>query len=286
MTNSFSSSKKYLTILISSYNTQQKYVEDCINSILTQNTTNFMFAIELIWVNDGSSIQSTQYLEDILNSDVVKSSSLIDSVVYKKFDKNQGISACMNYGVDIAKNELIFRMDSDDIMIPSRLEIQYKYMQDNPDVHMCGANIMSFISDEDVIFEESVSRTLQKRFNISPEIQKHRRFLTPSNHINKITWKWYKNQRPYPSEWIMNHPTLCFRRISVLTVGNYYKELREPYEDLHLQLRILKKFGILINLPEVLVLYRVHENQITHLSRNNLKIRDLRRDMIVYFISD
>ena len=66
-----------------------------------------------------------------------------------------------------------------------------------------------------------------------------------------------------PKDWFLNHPTLCFRKQSLLRAGNYRQHFRVPFEDLELELRILKMFGSVHNIPECLVLYRTHENQIS-----------------------
>jgi hypothetical protein len=52
----------------------------------------------------------------------------------------------------------------------------------------------------------------------------------------------------------------------VLEVGNYRRDLRMPFEDLDLELRILKKYKIVYNIQEPLLLYRTHNKQ---LSKNN-----------------
>ena len=79
----------------------------------------------------------------------------------------------------------------------------------------------------------------------------------------------------------MNHPTLCFRKYAVITVGNYNANLKEPFEDLDLELRLLKKYGFICNLPEILLFYRIHPNQITYQSSDNSFInKQLKMDMI------
>jgi len=61
----------------------------------------------------------------------------------------------------------------------------------------------------------------------------------------------------------MNHPTLCFKKSKILEVGNYNKNIREMYEDFELELRLLKKYGIIHNIPDVILFYRDHPLQIT-----------------------
>jgi len=153
-------------------------------------------------------------------------------VVYEKRE-NSGVCKSLNYGLTLCTNEIIFRMDSDDIMCPERIQTQLHFMKTNPNVPCCGSNVQ---------------------------------FLTPdglvqsTTHNQWITWTDYKKSK---SHWIMNHPTLCFRKSAVLSVGSYNIETNSAFEDLELELRLLKKFGILYNLPEVLLYYRIHEDQVT-----------------------
>jgi hypothetical protein len=67
-----------------------------------------------------------------------------------------------------------------------------------------------------------------------------------------------------PSYWVMNHPTICYRKSNVLDVGNYNVNLKGKSEDFELELRMLKKYGVLHNMPEVLVYYRIHPDQVTN----------------------
>ena len=58
------------------------------------------------------------------------------SLIKKK--KNSGYTNSLNYAVSIAKGEYIARMDGDDLALPTRLECQVRFMDENSDVVMCG----------------------------------------------------------------------------------------------------------------------------------------------------
>lgn len=81
-------------------------------------------------------------------------------------------------------------------------------------------------------------------------------------------------------DWIMNHPTLVFRRSAVLEVGNYNIENRAGFEDLELELKLLKRDGVLENMPDILLLYRLHDAQVTQKNRGNTEAARLRGEMI------
>lgn len=54
--------------------------------------------------------------------------------------KHLGISARINQQVAMARGELFARMDADDVMLPNRLAIQVEYMQQHPEVDVCGTS--------------------------------------------------------------------------------------------------------------------------------------------------
>ena len=61
----------------------------------------------------------------------------------------------------------------------------------------------------------------------------------------------------------MNHPTFCFKKSAIINAGNYDSSQHSMCEDFDLIIRVMKKYGKIHNLPEVLLLYRIHDNQLT-----------------------
>ena len=229
-----------ISILISSYNTPEEYLKDCFISILLQKDLGIKFSIEIVIVNDGSNQSETEILESMLKK--MESINEFIKIKYLKMPTNKGISYCLHHGVLSCRYELIFRMDSDDIMEESRITKQIDFMNKNPSCVLLGTDLIPFILDNN-----------------------ERKYLEKSEHEEIITWEEYKKTK---KQWIMNHPTLCFRKYAVIAVGNYNANLKEPYEDLDLELRLLKKYGFICNLHEVLLFYRIHSNQITLQNRD------------------
>jgi len=242
-----------VSILVASYNTRPSYITECIDSIINQNGN---FAIELVWINDGTDKDGTYLLEQELQR--FQKTKKNAKVIYKKQSANMGLSYCLHDGVLLCSNEIIFRMDSDDIMAPERLNIQYNFMHNTPDCVLCGTNMILFKSDNNSQNKKKAAET---------------------NHPDKLTWEEYKLQK---SDHILNHPTLCFRKLAILDVGNYNKDLKLPFEDLDLELRVLKKYECVYNLPEMLLMYRIHDNQITQIHKNNQKIIQKKKEYINY----
>jgi len=225
----FLPSEDSVSILISSFNTKIKYVSDCLQSIMDQEGH---FNMEIVWINDGSDKLHTTLLKKTLKN--YHDKMRFTTVHYIENDGNKGIGYTLNKGIEYCSNEIIIKMDSDDIMVPARINTQLSYMKENPNTHICGAQV--------------------KCFNMLNQI------INVTNH-KSVTWEEYKKK---PSHWFINHPTVCYRKSSVLKAGNYNKDLREMAEDFELELRMLKTFGYIHNIPESLLYYRIHEDQVTH----------------------
>lgn len=225
----YSAPKKSVSVLVASYNTDITFINECLESIKHQNGH---FHMELVWINDGSDEPHTKELEQALS--LFKDSTRFTSVVYKKNDTNKGLGYCMAIGVETCSNEIIFRMDSDDIMSQDRMAKQLVFMKENPDCVICGTQIQCFKNQKEII--------------------------QVTNHPSLITMASF---RANPSHWFLNHPTVCFLKSAVLAVGNYNRSIHSMMEDFDLWLRLLKKYGKIHNMPDVLLNYRIHEKQLT-----------------------
>lgn len=60
---------------------------------------------------------------------------------------NLGISTARNAGLSAARAPFIAYMDSDDVAVPTRLARQYNWMQEHPDLTMCGSNFVKLFTD-------------------------------------------------------------------------------------------------------------------------------------------
>ena len=220
-----------VSILVSSLNTKSIYIKECLDSIKEQTA---FCNIELIWINDGSDTLNTQLLKRHLSN--FEKTTRFTKVIYYDNETNKGIGYTLNMGVNMCNNEIIIKMDSDDIMVPERIEKQLAFMKDNPNIKICGGQIRMFSDDNK-----------DNTKNIS-------------NHPT-ITWEQYKNK---PSHWFINHPTVCYRKSAILEAGNYDKDLKQMCEDFELELRMLKTHGVIHNFPDILLHYRLHSNQVTY----------------------
>lgn len=235
---------KWVSVLICSYNTNPEYITECLQSI--KNQTGY-FGIELVWVNDGSKIENTLKLERELDN--FKKTTRFTRVIYKKNEKNKGLAQSCNIGLDACCCEIVFRMDSDDIMVPDRMIKQIEFMEKNQGIVLCGSNIRVF----------KMEQTNQKQI------------VYETNHPVHITWEnLYKNKY----SWYMNHPTLCFRKSAIESVGKYKTDSSiYLHEDYDLLARVLKKYQTVYNLPDILLYYRLHPNQLTYKMDENSELK-------------
>lgn len=94
------------SVVIPLYN-KEPHIQRALNSVVNQTIQDF----EIIVINDGSTDKS---------ADVVKSFS--DARIRLINQKNAGVSAARNRGIDEAKSELIAFLDADDEWMPDYLE--------------------------------------------------------------------------------------------------------------------------------------------------------------------
>jgi len=114
-----------ITVLMSVYN-GQKYLQEAIESILSQTFTDFEFLI----INDGSIDSSSEILHKYAQED--NRISIVNN------ERNIGLTKSLNKGLRLAKGQYIARMDADDISLPKRLEKQVEFMEKNPCIGLLG----------------------------------------------------------------------------------------------------------------------------------------------------
>lgn len=101
----------------------EKYLCKCIDSILAQTFTDF----ELLLIDDGSPDKSGEICEKYAEK---------DSRIRVFHKENEGVSSARNMGIDNARGEWIYFMDSDDELKNNGLEILLKNTKENVDLVM------------------------------------------------------------------------------------------------------------------------------------------------------
>ena len=206
-----------VSIILPAYN-QEKFIFEAIDSILRQSLSNF----ELIVIDDCSTDKTFQILSSINDPRII--------LVRNK--KNLGLTYNLNYGLSIAKSDIVARMDADDIAFCDRLHIQYEYLLKNPEVVAVGCWISLFKGSLDEIGVHKYPA----------EIECLRAEFTFNNSLA--------------------HPGAMYRKSVVKLLGGYTNDY--PYaEDWDLWLRLIRQHNI-SNIQKTLLYYRIHDRSVSH----------------------
>ena len=107
--------KSLISVIVPCFNAE-KYIERCLDSILKQTYRN----IEVIVVDDDSTDDSAVRIKEI---------SKLDNRVKYVYQKNAGVSAARNRGLDEAKGDKITFVDSDDTISPEMYQVLVSLME-------------------------------------------------------------------------------------------------------------------------------------------------------------
>ena len=151
-----------------------------------------------------------------------------ERIVIIEKEKNSGYTNSLNYGIGIAKGKYIARMDGDDISLPTRFEKQVAFLESNEDVILCGTAFSIMGSNKSI--------------------------AVPEFHENIKGKLLFGN--------CIGHPTVMLRKSTLINNSILYDIEMEPAEDYDMWSRLID-LGILYNIQEPLLLYRVHNNQVS-----------------------
>ena len=114
-----------ISVVIPVYNVE-KYLANCLDSVTNQTYQN----LEIICIDDGSTDNSPQ---------ILKTFAAKDKRIISIMQKNKGVSAARNAGLQKASGDYIAFIDSDDFVHPQFLEVMlHLLMKNEADVAFCG----------------------------------------------------------------------------------------------------------------------------------------------------
>ncbi|WP_235846436.1 glycosyltransferase [Merdibacter massiliensis] len=172
-----------ISVLMSIYNKETaSNLEQCFESLLNQTIP----ANEWVIVKDGP---LTSELEFVLHKYEKLYPTLIKYVI---FEKNKGLGIALREGVIACSNEIIARMDTDDICRQDRFELELKEFINDPSLDIVGSHIKEF--------DQNINNIISVR-----------KVPLENNEIIK----YQKRRSAY------NHMTVMFKRRSILKAGNY-----------------------------------------------------------------
>lgn len=212
---------EYSVLMSVYYKENPNYLGDSLDSMFKQT----LKPQEIILMCDGP-------LTDELDAVIEKKEQQYGGILHVvRLSENGGLGNALREGIQYCSNELIARMDSDDLSIPNRCELQVNYMIEHPETAVLGGYIEEF--DDDPNSPHSVRSV-------------------PEQHEEIICFS--KKRNPF------NHMTVMFRKSAVLSVGGYLDFLY--LEDYYLWIRMFLSGYQGHNLKEVLVKARTGKGMI------------------------
>lgn len=210
------------SVLLSIYERENsEYFIQSVNSLLAQTIP----PEEIVIVCDGP---INEKLEENLEN-FYRSSPQLFTIV--RLEKNQGLGVALAKGVQVARNELIGRMDADDMALPNRFEKQLDFFAQNPTYSINGGQI--------------------EEFEGTPENITGRRQVPCST---EEIYAFSKKRNPF------NHMTVMYKKSVIIQIGNY--QPMPGFEDYYLWIRAILAGEKLANLSDILVICRAGEEMI------------------------
>lgn len=198
-----------------------KYLKTALDSVINQT----LEPAEIVLVQDGG---LTKELYKVIEEYQINYPDIFKTYA---LNKNQGLGKALNFGLEKCKYEIVARMDTDDIALSNRFELQIREFDNDKDLMLCGGQVAEF------------ENTLE-------EITSYRKVPTEAEEIENFA----KKRNPF------NHMTVVFRKSKVQEVGSY-KDM--PYfEDYWLWARMIKAGNKTKNINQVLVYMRAGQGMI------------------------
>lgn len=211
--------QKYSVLMSLYYKEKAEYLEQSIDSMINQTVK----PDEIVIVKDGP---LTDKLESVLSQYQQKYPELFNIVIS---EENIGLGRALNLGLKNCKNELVARMDTDDISLPDRCEKQLLAFNKNHKLVLLGTMVDEFYDNPNEIISSRV---------------------VPTNH--KDIYEFAKRRSPF------NHPTVMYKKSKVLQCGGY-SDLRRN-QDVDLFARMLFEGFEAGNIGESLLLFRSNKD--------------------------
>lgn len=219
--------KEKISVLMSVYkNDNPEWFKMAIDSVCNQT----LIPDEVLIIIDGP-------VSDEIKQVIKDKEEEFTFIRHYQIEQNVGTGRALEIGLPMCKNELIARMDSDDISKPDRFEKQVKFLIEN-NLDVVGSDISEFCNSPDEVV--SIREVPKKEEDIK---------------------KYIKSRTPF------NHVSVLMKKSKVLESGNY--QHMHYCEDYYLWCRMLLVGAKMGNMDEILV--NVRMNEATFKRRGGLK---------------
>lgn len=212
-----------ITVYITNFN-YGNYIKQAVESVLNQSFQDF----ELIIIDDGSTDNSKEIIESYSHLKNV-------SVIYQK---NKGLNITNNVALKASKGEYIMRLDADDFLEPTALEVLSNKLEEDKDIGLV-------FPDYYIVDEYGYRLSEIKRHNFSEEVK------------------------------IMDQPAhgaCTMIRVNYLKSIGGYDESYKCQDGYELWVKFINKFNV-TNVNKALFSYRRHNNNLTNNENRILSTR-------------
>lgn len=213
--------EKLVTVIIPAYN-HEKYIADCIESIIKQDYKN----IELIIINDGS-IDSTA--NKILKYEGECNKRFQNFIFIDRV--NEGVVKTINEGINLSKGEYVCFIASDDMMIDGRIKKQVEFMKEKNSNISCGNSLLI----------EGNTKTNIPVINDSLK----EKYCKKTQFYNLII------------NYFISSPTVMMKKCLIDKMGFYDEKFK--IEDWPYYVKVAEKYSIDF-IDDYLCYYRIHDN--------------------------
>ncbi len=107
-----------------------------------------------------------------------------------RLKSNLGLANALNYGLDFCQNDLVIRMDSDDVSLPNRFSSQVRFLMSHKHVSASSGHVL--------MFDDTGEKNTRK---------------VPIGHKEIANYGVFRNP--------MNHPSVAFRKSKIKELGGY-----------------------------------------------------------------
>lgn len=214
----------------------EKYIKECMNSILAQTFQNF----EIIVIDDCS-IDNTLSIIETFNDPRIR--------IIKK-QENKGLIDSLNLGFSIAKGKYVARMDGDDVSLKERFKKQLTVLENNKEIKAVGCWLQFFGSEEKIVKHQEYHNKIQVQLlNSCPmslgsvllekEAFKKFKFNKDRRHVEDYDF-WAKSA--WECEFYNIQEVLYLYRVHENQVSSKYKKT-QLIGDIEIKLELYKKLS-------------------------------------------
>ena len=207
-----------ISLIMSVYNGED-YLAETIDSVISQTFTEWEFII----INDCSTDNTSKILAEYGSKD--------ERIKVHTNETNLRLPSSLNKALSLAEGKYIARMDADDICMPDRLQKQYDFMGENPNVDLSSCR---FFTLKNGVYSSGGCGGKNDDISIKA-------LLLVTNPIL--------------------HPGIIAKADVIKKLG--YDKNFTCTEDMELWTRFVLSGKKVEILPEYLMIYRLHDKQIT-----------------------